>query len=51
MRRVKEAQNRARMLSLDNANNHLRAQIDALRGQLNHMHLLLVASKVNHSIL
>uniref|UniRef100_A0A0M3I1Z4 BZIP domain-containing protein n=1 Tax=Ascaris lumbricoides TaxID=6252 RepID=A0A0M3I1Z4_ASCLU len=47
-RRTKETVNRTRMVHLEEENNQLRIQIDNLRGQLNHMQLMLMASKAAH---
>ncbi|KHN80665.1 Cell death specification protein 2 [Toxocara canis] len=50
-RRAKAAQNRSRLLRLEEENSQLRLQIEALRGQLNQMQLLLMASKAAHCVL
>ncbi|VDM12586.1 unnamed protein product [Wuchereria bancrofti] len=43
-RRAKEAKNRLRMATLEQENGSLRAQIDILKKELEHIHLVILAA-------
>uniref|UniRef100_A0A0R3RK45 BZIP domain-containing protein n=1 Tax=Elaeophora elaphi TaxID=1147741 RepID=A0A0R3RK45_9BILA len=45
-RRAKEAKNRIRMAALEQENGVLRAQIDVLKKELEHVHLVILATNV-----
>ncbi|EFO17475.1 cell death specification protein 2 [Loa loa] len=45
-RRDKEAKNRIRMAALEQENGALRAQIDVLKKELEHVHLVILATNV-----
>ncbi|VDO70192.1 unnamed protein product, partial [Onchocerca flexuosa] len=45
-RRAKETKNRTRMAALEQENGALRAQIDVLKRELEHVHLVILATNV-----
>ncbi|KAM3722354.1 Thyrotroph embryonic factor [Dirofilaria immitis] len=45
-RRIKETKNRTRMAALEHENGVLRAQIDILKKELEHVHLIILATNV-----
>ncbi|VDM95259.1 unnamed protein product, partial [Onchocerca ochengi] len=45
-RRAKETKNRTRMAALEQENDALRAQIDVLKRELEHVHLVILATTI-----